>query len=108
MTAYIIFALSATIVILLLLAVAYFWLRRKTYTRERFAFVAFSACGAGFVLLANAVMANATPMQQLAAVVSYFQTGKLVLSGQLNSMTAITLVVLYGILCWLALLFFDR
>ena len=96
------------LVFISLLATIYYFLRRKTFTRERFAFVAMVGVVTGFGLVVNAIVANVTPIAQLLGVLEYLKTGTLPVQSPLTPSTTAMLIGLYAILCWFAFLIFKH
>ena len=81
-------AFISVLVFISLLATIYYFLRRKTFTRDRFAFVAMVGVVTGFGLVLNAIVANVTPIQQLLGVLEYLKTGTLPVQSPLTSTDA--------------------
>ncbi|MFT4929478.1 MAG: hypothetical protein ACI8WB_005611, partial [Phenylobacterium sp.] len=98
----------AVLVVICLVATLYYLIRRRTFTRERFAFTAFSGCATGFALMVTAIMASTTPLQQLLGLIEYIKTGQLPVQSPLSPLTSALLVLIYGMLCGLAFFIFKH
>ncbi|MGB5686390.1 MAG: NACHT domain-containing protein, partial [Candidatus Electrothrix sp.] len=74
----------------------FFWFRRRRYTREKFAFFAFSSCVTLTFAAIATIAGDAPPWQQLLVLIHYFQTGKILPTSLSPVSSALIVVALFG------------
>ena len=78
---------------------AYVWFRRRTYTRERFAFYALASCVTVTFGVFGTIAGNAPPWQQVLIVIHYIREGEILnpaLSPILSAFLVLSLFGMYG------------
>ena len=101
-----ILSVVAAIAFLVFIAMAvYFWWRRTRFTRDRFAFTAFSSCVTVTCLTIGAIVGGGPPWEQLITLIHFVKTGE-VQSTSLDATTSAILVVLcFGLYSLMSVVF---
>jgi hypothetical protein len=83
----------------------YVWIRRRSYIRERFAFLAFTSCVTLTVGVIGTIAGNASPLKQILIIIHYLREGE-ILNTSLNPiLSALIVLILWGIYALAYLLF---
>jgi hypothetical protein len=99
-------SILAFLVCLLFIGFAvYVWFRRRKYTRERFAFLAFTSCVTLTVGVVGTISGNAPPWQQILIVIHYVRKGEILDTSLSPVLSAFIVLSLFGIYTLAYLLF---
>jgi len=83
----------------------YVWFRRRSYTRERFAFHAFAGCVTVTIGVVGTVAGNTPPWQQVIIVIHYLREGKILDTSLSPILSALLVSSLFGMYAFVYLIF---
>ena len=83
----------------------YVWFRRRSYTRERFAFLIFTSCVTLTIAAVGTIAGNAPPWQQIIAVIHYLREGEILNTSLSPILSAFIVISLFGIYALAYLMF---
>ena len=83
----------------------YVWFRRRSYTRERFAFLIFTSCVTLTIVAGGTIAGNAPPWQQIITIIHYLREGEILNTSLSPILSAFIVMSLFGIYALAYLMF---